>query len=67
MRERSELLQLDLQRYPLLKQVLAKRQFMRDEIYLKEKKKMVLLYLELLLQFTIKPSQHCICLLVSSD
>lgn len=67
MRERSKLLQLDFQRYPLFQQVLKKDMSARDS---REEQKgfflSFLFYLQLLLQFTVKSCQHCVCLLVSS-
>ncbi len=68
--ERSELLQLDFQGYPLFKQVLKKTHY-KHSPEARESERNHLgarpTYLQLLLQFTVKSCQHCVCLLVPSD
>lgn len=72
MRERSELLQLDFQGYPLFKQVLQKDKltvtlFSHQREKSHEGSRTQPAYLQLLLQFAVKSRQHCVRLLVSSD
>lgn len=72
MRERSELLQLYFQGYPLFQQVLEKdmsRSLFSPSGSSQEEKRLRTLsaYLQLLLQLAVQPCQHCVRLLVSSD
>lgn len=66
MREGPQLLQLDFQRYSLFQQVLKSDRVQHKCLCLQSRKVPACSHLQLLLQFAVKPGQHCICLLVSS-